>query len=226
MKRFYLFIIALILTSGTFAGELFIRVTRPGLHYATVSNQTIYNATNIFRFFDLPGGGNSVNIIDQQSGTPIFTSFIQVQSNQRIVCEVDANGNLIVLQQINMHFLNWYTSTPVNNQQSTIAPSHPGSGQTIVAVADPYFQHFIESLKNESFDSNRLQMIDNYLANTMVAASQINEMAKTFDFDSNRLTFAKNAYKKCYDPQNYFLLQNTFQFSSNYQTLTKWISEQ
>ena len=216
----------MILTSSSFAGELFIRVTRPGMHYATVSNQTIYNSTNIFRFFDLSGGGNSVSIIDQQSGMPVFNSLVQVQSNQRVICEVDANGNLIVLQQININILNWYTSTQVNNQQGTIAPSHPGSGQVIVAAPDPYFQQFIESLKNESFDSNRLQMIDNYLAKSTVSASQINEMAKTFDFDSNRLTFAKNAYKKCYDPQNYFLLQNTFEFSSNYQSLTKWINEQ
>ena len=216
----------MILTSSSFAGELFIRVTRPGMHYATVSNQAIYNSTNIFRFFDLPGGGNSVSIVDQQSGMPVFNSLVQVQSNQRVICEVDANGNLIVLQQININILNWYTSTPVNNQQGTIAPSHPGSGQVIVAAPDPYFQQFIESLKNESFDSNRLQMIDNYLAKSTVSAAQINEMAKTFDFDSNRLTFAKNVYKKCYDPQNYFLLQNTFEFSSNYQSLTKWINEQ
>lgn len=82
-----------------------------------------------------------------------------------------------------------------------------------------YFDQFINTLKNENFDSERLKSAKNYAAANMLSASQINAIAETFTFDSNRLSWAKAAYHRCYDRQNYFLLKNSFDFNSNYEEL-------
>lgn len=89
-----------------------------------------------------------------------------------------------------------------------------------------YFNQFITNLKNEGFDSNRLKSAKAYANANMLSAAQVNEIAKTFTFDSNRLTWAKYAYNKCYDKQNYFLLEDSFTFSSNYNDLLNYISNQ
>lgn len=89
-----------------------------------------------------------------------------------------------------------------------------------------YFNQLLVNLNNEGFDSNRLKSAKAYANANMLSANQINEIAKTFTFDSNRLSWAKYAYQKCYDKQNYFLLQNSFMFSSNYNELLDYISNQ
>ena len=55
-------------------------------------------------------------------------------------------------------------------------------------------------------------------------AQQISEIAATFTFDSYRLDFAKAAYANCYDKANYFLLKNTFTFTSYYNDLIESVN--
>jgi hypothetical protein len=50
---------------------------------------------------------------------------------------------------------------------------------------------------------------------SLLTSRQIADMAKTFQFDSNRQEFLKYAYRSCSDPQNYVVAVNTLQFSSS-----------
>lgn len=72
-------------------------------------------------------------------------------------------------------------------------------------------------------DSNRLTMAKSYASSNSLTAEQITDISKGFSFDSNRLEFAKHAYAACIDKSNYFLLKDTFSFSSNYNSLVNFI---
>lgn len=72
-------------------------------------------------------------------------------------------------------------------------------------------------------DSNKLRMAKNYVASNPLTAEQIAGISREFSFDNNRLDFAKHAYATCYDKSNYFLLKDTFTFSSNYNNLLNHI---
>jgi hypothetical protein len=89
-----------------------------------------------------------------------------------------------------------------------------------------YFNQFIQTMKNESFDSNKLKLAINYAQQNKLYAEQIKQIAQQFSFDSYRLDFSKAAFANCLDKGNYFLLKDVFSFSSNYNSLMDYIAKQ
>lgn len=82
----------------------------------------------------------------------------------------------------------------------------------------------IKTLKNEPFDSRRGKLALMIVRTNVFTSRQIADMAKTYDFDSNRYKFLLNAYDRCIDPQNYLVAANTLEFSSNRNDLIRKIS--
>lgn len=234
MKKIYLLMLIGLLTSYSHSAELFIRVLRQGSHVSTAYNQTQTNSTNIFRFFELPGGTTTIQITDQQSGMSVYTGSVNMNYNQRIVAELDQMGVFKIIQTINIITTNWYTSSPetivYNPNQGNGFPGNGypngGYGNYGNGSNDPAFQQFLTMLENESFDSKRLDQSKSYADKTQLSAQQIADINKKFSFDSYRLEWAKYAYAKCYDKANYFLLKSTFDFTSNYSALEDYIEGQ
>jgi hypothetical protein len=202
------------------ASELFVKVNKIGAFYAVVGNQTQYNSSNIFRFFDLNSGFVNLQIVDQYSGSFLMNKNFSLGMNQRVVVEVDQFGNSTVIETVNIQTPNWYTSNSINSSNFPSGNNPiPGTGM------HDSFQQFLNMLNQESFDSKKLTEAKKYADKTMMSSQQITEVAKLFSFDSNRLDWAKYAYKKCYDPANYFLLKPVFSFQSNYRILEEYIEK-
>lgn len=92
--------------------------------------------------------------------------------------------------------------------------------------ATPYrFEEFVKLLKHTPFDEQRLKMANIYVQRNPLFTVQINKIAKVFQYDNNRLTFTKLAYKDCRDPQNYPLLRRSFTFTSNFNQLLRYIAK-
>lgn len=202
------------------SAELFLRIAKSGVHSAIVYNQSQSNETNVFRFFDLPGGTINVQIINQQTGAFVYNSSIYLNVNQHIAAEIDVQGNFVIVQDAIIYPSVWYNSTystSTNNQ-------FPGNNTQTSANND--FSQFLLSLDKEGFDSNKLTKAKSYIDKTNLTSQQIVEISKKFSFDSNRLEWAKYAYTRCSDKQNYYLIKSTFQFNSNYTELEKYINAQ
>jgi hypothetical protein len=267
MKKIYTLALIALTSHYGFGGELFIRVTRAGSHAATVASQMQSNSTNVFRFFELPGGNTSITVKDQFSGNTVFNGFMNIGANQRVVGEVNNYGNFSVIETTTINNGgNWYTPGTVVYVPN---PSYPnggyGNGYPNGGYGNGYpnggwpnngypnggygngypnggwpnngggwgnntnsaaFGQFLEALDDESFDSDKLTMAKGYVNQTNLSAQQIADISTKFDFDSNRLEWAKHAYGKCYDKQNYFLLKSTFDFSSSYSALAEYIEGQ
>lgn len=238
-------LLALCITSLTFASELFIRVNRAGMHYATVSGQTIYNSTNIYRFYDLTNGSVYLQVYQQNSNIQVFSSTINLGMNQRIVGEIDQNGNLTIIQTLQISTPNWYstyvTNDPSQNGGGTWNGNGNGNGNGTwngngngtwngngqnTPVDNASFNLFIEELKKESFDPKRQERAIAYATKANLSADQIGQILKTFTFDSYKIEVAKKAYPKCYDKQNYFIWKSAFTFESNFNELEEFINEQ
>ncbi|MGV3630185.1 MAG: DUF4476 domain-containing protein [Bacteroidota bacterium] len=220
MKTLFTLLILLAFHLSVSASELFIRINKTGAYYAMVGLQTHYNNSNTFRFFDLPQGINEVKIYYNNTSNIFWSGTISLDYNQRAVCEVDANGNLIVIQRQTMNITNWYTSTPQQGNYGSYNNQYYGNN----SPDNSGYYEFIKLLKEESFDSGKLEKAKSYVSKTTLSAAQIAEISGTFSFDSNRLDWAKYAYQYCYDKQNYFLLKPTFSFSSNYTSLEDYIN--
>ncbi|WP_343637844.1 DUF4476 domain-containing protein [Fluviicola sp.] len=253
MKKIY-FTFALVLISCTLAhaSELVLRVNRNGQFIVSASSQTQMNNVNTYRFYNLYGGNTQVKVVDKMSGQVVFKNNLNIPDNTQMVAELDSYGTLTIVANNPLGYTNggwsgngnvgnvnygnngngyygggYYGGGYQNNHCGTY-PNYQGDGYYNQGQSNnnQYFNQFLSSLKSESFDSNRLQNAKVYASKTNLSASQIKDIAATFTFDSNRLDWAKAAYNSCYDKGNYFLLRETFTFSSSYSELQDYVSAQ
>lgn len=84
-----------------------------------------------------------------------------------------------------------------------------------VAMDYDHFYGSLNILKSASFDSDRLILAKNIANSNALSSWQIREMLLVFGFESSRVEFAKYAYSSCVDPENYYMIQDAFQFSSS-----------
>lgn len=97
--------------------------------------------------------------------------------------------------------------------------------------AEPYYKvsgqdmnSIIKALRDEDFDSTRGKIARMIVCGSLLTTRQIADMAKTFDYDSNRLDFLLYAFDNCVDPQNYYIASNTLEYGSNRNNLMSRIS--
>ncbi len=243
MKKIY-FTFALVLLSCTLAqaSELVLRVNRKGQFIVSASSQTQTNNFNTYQFYNLYGGNTQVKVVDKGTNQVIFKNNLNIPEGYQLIAELDIYGTLTIVANNpvtsynggwndNVGTINYgnngnYGGNTQNNHCGTY-PNNQGEyynqGQN---ANNNYFNQFLASLKSESFDSNRLQNAKVYASKMNLSANQVKEIAATFTFDSNRLDWAKAAYNTCYDKGNYFLLRETFTFSSSYSELQDYISIQ
>lgn len=84
-----------------------------------------------------------------------------------------------------------------------------------VAMDYNHFYRSLNILKSAAFDSDRLVLAKNIANSNSLSSWQIREMLLVFGFESSRVEFAKYAYSSCVDPENYYQIQDAFQFSSS-----------
>jgi hypothetical protein len=95
----------------------------------------------------------------------------------------------------------------------------------VVVMTDATFQYFKKTVENESFSSNKMELLENQLNLHYFTAIQIAELVEILSFDSDQLKFAKMAYERTADPQNYFLVVEKLKFSSSKKELNQHIQK-
>lgn len=224
MKTFILFLFLCVMCFDSQASELFIRVNANGNFNTSVMGQTQVSNTNTFRFFDLPSGNIPV-VIDAtypMTGN-LFNNHIFLQTNERLVVEINHLGALIIIVRMNIKVMSWYLTIAQNYGEDDWVTMPGNGGYHDNSYKNSNFNKFIDILKKESFDNTRMAMAKDYISRQYLRSDQIKQIMKTMTFDSNRLELAKYAYEYCLDPQNYVLLRDVFSFSTNFDNLMKSI---
>jgi hypothetical protein len=108
------------------------------------------------------------------------------------------------------------------------AKGQPSASTVVVvpmAVSEAEMRDIVQALKKESFDQSRSKLGQQILSSSRrkFLAAQVRDMIKCFDFDVNRLEFAKFAYDYTLDRERYFVVNEAFDFSSNGQALSQYI---
>lgn len=238
MKTRYLLPIVLFTAHLGFGAELFVKVNSPGNFRAVVGGQMQSNYTNTFRFFDLPAGYEQIQVVNQGNNLVFFNGSLSLAQNERLIADIDQFGNFRILQREFIPNTAWNAPYSYGNNPYTQAGSgYCGNGGSYGTTNggypvngygntgnNQYFQQFVQLMRSEAFDSNKLNMAKDYASRTQLSAGQVADIAKEFAFDSSRLDWAKSAYASCYDKQNYFLLKGAFTFSSSYNDLIQYTS--
>lgn len=82
-------------------------------------------------------------------------------------------------------------------------------------ASNEYMKEILGVFREAAYDSSRIKIGRMILYGGEFTAKQIAEIAKTFDYDSNRLKFLLSAYNHCIDGHNYLIAANTLEYSSN-----------
>ena len=88
---------------------------------------------------------------------------------------------------------------------------------------DSEFASVLSSIQSKSFDNGKLEVAKQVASTRIFTAAHIREICRLFSFENNRLDFAKYAYAQCFDKNNYFVVNDAFEFSTSTNALNSFI---
>ena len=85
------------------------------------------------------------------------------------------------------------------------------------------FGNVANAINNRVFESDKILVAKQAIGGRLLSASQVGRVMDMFTFESTKLDFAKWAYRQCFDPQNYYIVNDAFTFSSSIRELDEYI---
>jgi hypothetical protein len=222
MRKMIPTLVAMFVFMTSQAGELYVKInSTPGSYYATFENQAVYNNSGIFRFFELIGDHSNLLVRHQVSQQVMANVHISVPYNQRVIGEINTFGQFILIESQPLNYISWYAQ-----QNPFVVQNHPGICPPMThPIGMMSYQQLSEADYQAFFDSGKLATAQNFVKKTRMSAEQIKGIADVFTFDESRLRWAKFAYDYCYNPANYYKLDDAFTFSSNRDALKAYIAK-
>lgn len=159
------------------------------------------NGIQIYKRTYRKGRRNQHTFFDQL----MFDGIIRIQHNAKVFTQ------LIGRRLITRRIIEKQRNGNIHNQRVM----HPQN-----------FRRLKQAVRNESFDKNKLHLLNVATQQNNFTAQQVAEIVNLFSFDSYKLTFAKRAYLRTVDPQNYFVVRNRLTFNSYRRQLDEFILTQ
>lgn len=103
------------------------------------------------------------------------------------------------------------------NHSKTYSPRHEFS------MNNYEFNILREIIRNESFESSKLEIAKQAIRMNGVKSKQVRELMYELSFESSRLNLSKFAYKFTCDRNMYFIVYNAFTFESSKKELERYI---
>jgi hypothetical protein len=116
------------------------------------------------------------------------------------------------------------TTTHVDNPAPVAAPVRRVGCPA--PMSDAGFAAALQSIESKDFEDTKLSVAKQVLASNCLMSADIAKICKLFDFEATRLDFAKYAYGRTFDPENYFVVNDVFDFESSITDLTNYIASQ
>ncbi len=140
----------------------------------------------------------------------VYRGRLVIPAGTHLMLFLTRYSNLETIAEVPLNSLgNSYAPTPIDN-----TPQYP---------AEVNIPALVETINNEAFDKEKLMVAKQALRRGNIYAAGVERIMRQFSFDDARLEFAKYAYKRCIDPQNYYRVNNAFTFDSNKEKLNNFI---
>jgi len=85
------------------------------------------------------------------------------------------------------------------------------------------FSDACSSIRSKSFSDSKMTLAKQIVRAHCVTANQVHDMTKLFDFESDRLEFAKFAFDYTVDQNQYYKVNDAFDFESSIEELDEYI---
>jgi hypothetical protein len=103
-------------------------------------------------------------------------------------------------------------------------PGYHGRVGCQYPMSNEQFAGAKNSIDSKDFEDTKFTVAKQVLKSNCLLVSQVKEIMLLFDFEDTRLDFAKEAYGKTYDIDNYYLLNDAFDFESSIEELDEYIN--
>jgi len=94
------------------------------------------------------------------------------------------------------------------------------------SMTDADFSRALDIIRNENFETGKLNSAKHILANNLLTVRQIEEICNLFSYENTKLDFAESAYSHCTEKESYYLLFDVFQYDSSKEELRNFISQE
>ena len=92
-----------------------------------------------------------------------------------------------------------------------------------VPMTNTSFESAKTSIKSKSFSDSKMTMAKQIIDKNCMSSSQIKGVMGLFDFEADKLTWAKYAWHKCTDTNNYFQINDGFDFEASIEELDSYL---
>lgn len=99
-----------------------------------------------------------------------------------------------------------------------------GYRPAVMGMQPSVFASALRSVELQSFDSDKIRVAKQVIERNGATAQQIKQFIELLSFESGRLEVAKFAYSRVADPENYFMINDVFWFSSSVRELDRYIN--
>ncbi len=132
-------------------------------------------------------------------------------------------GGNIQSGQININITN--NNTPVN-PPGGVVPGYTGTIGCQPPVTPDRYESMLQAVISKDFDEAKLRVAKQIIRqNSCLTVSQLMGILRLFDFDKDKLELAKLAYHYIYDIENFYKVNNVFDFENSVEELDKYISD-
>jgi hypothetical protein len=85
------------------------------------------------------------------------------------------------------------------------------------------FNQALESIRSKTFSDSKLTLAKQITKGNCLTSGQIAQVTSLFDFEATKREYAKFAYSYCFNQENYWKVNNSFEFESTIDELNEYI---
>lgn len=115
------------------------------------------------------------------------------------------------------------TTTTTTTTEHYVMPGYTGEIGCPWPMSEADFGAAVNSVRSKDFEDSKLTVAKQVASGNCLFASQVRDMMMAFDFEDTKLEFAKFAYRNTYDQNNYFKVNDAFDFESSIEELNRAI---
>jgi hypothetical protein len=240
MKRITLFFAFMLTIALAFASAstLTIRSSDNSAISVIFNGQQLLQTGNVIRMENVRPGKNTIEVfrINSHRGynnrMKVYQGYIQVQPRTEIFATVNPFQNQLRVDDVvsirprngngwgNNGWSNYNQFDDFNSPTCNTPTYVPGP----MAMDPISFNQLKQTMANSSFESTKLNIFKQALSMNYFTSTQIAEVMSLFAFESYKVDVAKSGYTKTLDPQNFYIVNNQFSFSSSVNELSRFVA--
>jgi hypothetical protein len=245
MKKIFTLFASLVLAVSLFAADakpksmLTVKSNGLGELKVVLDGQRFQSNTNTISIGDLSSGYHSIKVYHQKSTgffsifnkryEVVYNALLNIKAGTLIEITVDRFGKTSIAEsgiggRIGRGWENDYDRDLGfdydHDGKLGDYDNNYGYGR---GMDDREFTQVLQAINKEWLETNKLKSATHIVTANAVTSAQVKELLLLFNFESNKLELAKQAYQNTFDKKNYFTIYDVFGFNSSKEDLARYI---